>query len=198
MSKQNIKFIIDAEYFCIDSTKLVKELGVLDVDSGQAHCRYYQVCKIKRPDGSYKRLRFFDLSSRDRYQIIWIKNYKTGLMFEDLPHDEPQENFMHYIRELGDIANGRLIAYKGGTLERDLLHQLGIPSINVETLGCPRFDQIVDTHPEWFDATLQCGRHVKRNRAQDIPKQRVTHCPRTELNCFYKWLIHYDFINKSL
>ena len=34
------------------------------------------------------------------------------------------------------------LAYKGGHLERDLLRELEIPSVNLEDLGCPKADKL--------------------------------------------------------
>jgi hypothetical protein len=40
------------------------------------------------------------------------------------------------------IQNADLIAYKG-TIERDLLHHMGFKSINLEILGCEKYDQLL-------------------------------------------------------
>ena len=32
-----------------------------------------------------------------------------------------------------------VVGYKGGHMEKDVLTQLNIPSLNLETVGCPRY-----------------------------------------------------------
>ena len=34
-----------------------------------------------------------------------------------------------------------VVAYKGDHIEKDLLNKLNIPSLDFETLGCPKYDQ---------------------------------------------------------
>ena len=44
------------------------------------------------------------------------------------------------------------VAYKGGHVEKDILEQMRIPSVNLETWGCPKYE-LCTTPP--FD----CGCH---------------------------------------
>ena len=37
-----------------------------------------------------------------------------------------------------------VLAYKGGIQEKFLLYKLGLPCLDFEDLGCPRFDQLID------------------------------------------------------
>src|SRR3981189_851805 len=87
-----IKFIVATECFYVDGRYRVKELGGLDVDSGESYCRYYRVGRL------------CDLNARDRFQAIWSKNHIHGLMYEDRPSDEPPEKLMHLFPHLGREA----------------------------------------------------------------------------------------------
>lgn len=66
------------------------------------------------------------------------------------------------------------VAYKGGIIERNLLRQLGIPSLDLEPLGCPKADVLAPMFPE----ARSCGLH------------RKGHCPRQEVTLFTKWMLH--------
>ena len=68
------------------------------------------------------------------------------------------------------------VAYKGGTLEFVLLTLLGIPSLDLEPLGCPTFDTLCvdDDYP-----SCHCHCH-KRSKA---------HCSMSECYLFSKWFL---------
>ena len=66
------------------------------------------------------------------------------------------------------------VAYKGGTIERDLLKKLNIPAGNLEEAGCPKFKRLLQL------CTLgSCGQH------EDLFRH---HCPRVECYHFVQWL----------
>lgn len=68
-----------------------------------------------------------------------------------------------------------IVAFKGGECEKDLLEKLGIPFMNLEDIGCPRFDEM-DT--KRFRA-FACKYH----------KNRDLHCPVAEVTAFKEWYI---------
>lgn len=63
------------------------------------------------------------------------------------------------------------MAYKGGHYEKDLLEKLGIPSFNLEELGCPKANQLAPR----YDGCPQCGLH------------QFGHCPKQEVALFARW-----------
>ena len=71
------------------------------------------------------------------------------------------------------------VAYKGGTLEFVLLTLLGIPSLDLETLGCPTFNKLRDDHDY-----PSCHCH----------KSSKAHCSMSECYVFSKWF----FKNKQV
>ena len=71
-------------------------------------------------------------------------------------------------------------AYKGGIQEKRLLDKLGLPHLDLEDLGCPRFDQIV---AEPGTRRFDCGRHL-HTRPDLVP-----HC--SEEEC-------YQFVTRTL
>ena len=67
-----------------------------------------------------------------------------------------------------------LVAFKGGMIERRWLTAWGIPNIDLEPLGCPKFDDL----PRLTSVTL-CGHH------QDPLRH---HCPKVECYHFVQWM----------
>jgi hypothetical protein len=64
------------------------------------------------------------------------------------------------------IQNADLIAYKGGTIERDLLNSMGFKSINLEILGCERYYQLLTKYgivakccPYHLSGKYHCSKH---------------------------------------
>ena len=69
-----------------------------------------------------------------------------------------------------------LVAYKGGHFEKDLLRRVGIPSINLESSGCPKAE-VLFKDLGWVET---CGHHLTPNAYH--------HCPKVEVEAFAMWL----------
>jgi hypothetical protein len=69
-----------------------------------------------------------------------------------------------------------LVAYKGGHFEKDLLHRVGIPSINLESSGFPKAE-LLFKDLGWVET---CGHHLTPNAYH--------HCPKVEVGAFAMWL----------
>ena len=74
-----------------------------------------------------------------------------------------------------------VVAYKGGQLEKDLLHTLQIPSLNLETFGCPALEKL---SPEMIISynDLDCGQHRFHTSGH-------LHCPMKKTVFFIDWLL---------
>ena len=70
-----------------------------------------------------------------------------------------------------------VVEYKGGHVEKDLLTKLNIPCLNLETLGCPKYDKLRRIIPR-NTLLSSCGFHADDN---------VHHCPVTECHAFWCW-----------
>ena len=68
-----------------------------------------------------------------------------------------------------------VVEYKGGHVEKDLLNKLNIPSLNLETLGCPRYDVLRSQDLKYYKLLPSCGFHKDDTRH---------HCPLTECHAF--------------
>ncbi|CAB3978032.1 Hypothetical predicted protein [Paramuricea clavata] len=126
--KQRITHIIDCEAYTWRKKHFLREVSVL--------CRNTNIIttyQIYIPN-----VKLFDENDRAiLYQIRVIH----GLPIQRHRIDA---NFYHY-QEIQDMLckifeKADLVAYKGGNIERDLLNRLNIPCINMEILGCPKYE----------------------------------------------------------
>ena len=65
--------------------------------------------------------------------------FKTPRMLGTLVKDIHQE---YSVRAQSSEGKRTVVGYKGGHVEKDLLQKLNIPSLNLETLGCPKYDDL--------------------------------------------------------
>ena len=130
-------------------------------------------------------LRKEELSRRDLTTCEYVEDFVHKIPF-DLPWDTPAI----HLSNLGAIVqqcysevkadSNSTIAYKGGHIERDLLRQLGIPSVNLEWFGCPKAEKLF-LHLEWKQT---CGNHRGLNAYH--------HCAKVEVEAFAHWLRHHQ------
>ncbi|XP_054721745.1 uncharacterized protein LOC129231453 [Uloborus diversus] len=71
-----------------------------------------------------------------------------------------------------------VIAYKGGIIEKNILKELKIKSVNLESYGCPRFEELIKSP---ISAIKNCGYH--RETTVSVP-----HCPLAEVTVFRDWV----------
>ena len=162
---EEITLIIDLEGFILSRGFIVRELGWCTI-LGENDSQHF-----------YSRLRYKDLNVKDRRTVNFVYKDIHGLRFESNYREAalPQRDVEGVIRAL---YRGGLVAYKGGHLEKDLLDKMGLPSINLEELGCPKADSLwskTDHHG------TDCGHHKK-----DLVK--MVHCPKQETFLFFQWL----------
>jgi hypothetical protein len=73
------------------------------------------------------------------------------------------------------MANADLVAYKGGDIERDLLNNMGIRCINLEILGCPKYEVLLS---KYGIVTECCTYHNKGSY----------HCSKHEVKVFTRFV----------
>ena len=54
-----------------------------------------------------------------------------------------------------------MIAYKGGHIEKDILDNMGLPSVDLEEFGCPKVDSLWSSH---YSPGRSCGHHKQDHR----------------------------------
>jgi hypothetical protein len=168
---ENIVLIIDFEGFQTVYGFHIKEFGSVKMTDG-----------IPSSDFVELPLRYHELNEKDRVMAAYVKRNIHGLRYDNNPYlDLSIKSMKLHIKKMYEnlsYANpDALVAYKGGHIERDLLKEIGIPSVNLEHLGLTsKFDKLDIPIP---DSIKPCSRHAK------IPN---VHCPIVELYVFYTWI----------
>lgn len=141
----------------------------------------------------------FDLSAsvelrdeKDRKSVWYCRKFLHGLPLYPRRNEmcrapEFLDDLLQQLYEEHKTEDKDLVAYKGGVCEKVKLEQLGIPSVNLEDFGCPKFDRIKDFYPK-LQGT--CWLH-------DKPKTGDTfHCVVAEVLTFKAWV--QDNLNAKL
>ena len=113
-----------------------------------------------------------DLSHKDKKTVNCAKHKIHGLTYQ------PRYQERTYEQDQADIVLLRLcnqykteertvVAYKGGHVEKDLLNKLSISCLDLETWGCPKYEQLKQTIVE---PLASCGFHLN---------YIIHHCPMT-------------------
>ena len=169
---------IDMDGFYVDNKFLVREIG------------WY----APLPDGksTYGVQHFTHdytwdmLSPKDQRTVAYVKRHITGLPFHPSPReyalhvsDLPAQNMVaSYVEQLWKrfkTPTCNTVAYKGGTLKFVLLTLLCIPTIDLETIGCPTFNNLKD---HYIFPTCAC--HTRDN----------VHCSMSECFVFSHWCLN--------
>jgi hypothetical protein len=131
----NVSLILDFECFVLKEFGTVyRQLGWLAVNSDTC-----ELVDIYTP-GIY----YSNLSIRDKKTVWFLTNRLHGLKLLQKPTNNfsiSADEVESYLLNLHSNYPG-LFGYKGGCFERDLLHKLEIPAVNLETLGCPKSKDI--------------------------------------------------------
>lgn len=170
-----LRYLIDADGFQVDGKFLVKELAVCDLYTQQISLHRFRVGKFNK------------LSEQNRKQVVWLRNNIHGLDFIDGPLDAPQSEVDNVISTLAynALQNNELIGYKGGQYELNMLTRCGYDflGINIELLGCPRLDVLIDQNPTLTQH--MCTQHRPLRK-----KGKISHCPQMEVLYFMNFLLN--------
>lgn len=161
--------IIDMDGFLVGKTFHCKELGVLKVGEDAATSYFFDIG-----------VRWRGLTPKQPRRCMFVTRN-----IHKLPFGVPRGTKAFHISDLNTIVkdfydsikskNLSSIGYKGGHFERDLLQKLKIPSINLESFGCPKaellFNRLV-----WLETCGHLGEHSYQ------------HCPKVEVEALGKWL----------
>lgn len=92
---------------------------------------------------------------------------------ENAVHDlnKLNERLMFYYNKVKTEDN-KVVGFKGGDCEKELLQKLNIPFLNLEAIGCPKYDNLTDKFKN-----LSCTYH----------RLRGIHCPVSEVSAFKCW-----------
>ena len=129
-------------------------------------------------------LRYTQLSTKDKRTVNHVYYHVHGLRFQATGQEKalPQDHVETLIQTLYETycnQDQSVVAYKGGTLERDVLNKLQLPHVDLERFYCPKADQLVSSG---FDPGSSCGHH------RTAQNKKLIHCPKQETYLFYQWL----------
>ena len=155
--------------FIVNNRFMCKELALMSI-GGEAVSYIFNIG-----------IRWRQLNARDRRTAWFVQQHIHQLPLEGPPGLELLEiNRLPAIVATffaNNVVNeSSAIGYKGGTVERDLLRELGIPSVDLEHFGCPRAATLLD-NLVWLET---CGHH--------LTPTAFAHCPLIEVTAYASWL----------
>lgn len=162
--------VLDLEGFMIENKFVVRELG------------YYAWTGDHGRMAFYPPMTWNELSPKDRKTVWFVKYHVHGLTFSPMREEQahPQSLLTPTLLSLYESFKTEklnVVAYKGGRVEMDLLNSLHIPSVNLESYGCPRFDSLLSTIVEPLP---NCGFHCHCPNG---------HCSMVECHAYWLWMI---------
>ena len=119
---------------------------------------------------------FHQLHRDDKRQIAFLTKHIHGLTY--LPSDAeqavstPVDDVVQRLYADSACGHRRCVAFKGGHLERDVLLRLNIPYLDLQTLGCPKYNLLRRGDEQ------TCGHHASPGRH---------HCAMAECRVFFDW-----------
>ena len=161
--------IIDFDGFNVRGEFLVREFGYISMKPT------WRKGKSKRYD---LRPYSYLITKKDSRCIHYVVNNIFGMPFRPFlgEYVHKLENLDYHVVDFYESCRSsyrNILGYKGGQIEKEWLDGLGIPSVNLEIYGCPKFN---DLHCEKYDK-ISCGYHIKN-----------LHCPRAEVTAFRDWI----------
>ena len=169
--------IIDLEGFTIQGEFQVRELGYYSWQGDRGGCFFDVTVPYRK------------LNKRDRSTVALVTQHVSGLPYRPSPKERPVFHRRDLKREIRRLYREfstdvrRVVGFKGGHFEKDILVALKIPYKNIEEWGCPRYDEIrhsvIDTSN---DVGCGCHKHPETN-----------HCPQVECEVFWEWTRRHVF-----
>lgn len=171
MDLNEIVAVMDVDGYQINKTFYCKELGFLKMGEETASSFFFDIG-----------VRWKSLSEKEKSSCRWVCRNIHRLLFGIPQHCRKffpingLENIVQHLYNHSARNQHSIVAYKGGHLEKNVLRNLGIPAINLESLGCPKatvlFHDLV-----WLET---CGNHVEACA--------FDHCPKVEVEAYGAWL----------
>ena len=164
--RDDVCLVIDMECFCVDGVYRCRELGFC---SWRGDCGRVAVTPFKRR---------CHLTTREKQQVHYVTREIHGLSYTPDRRENEIRSVRHYLQQLYaefSTDQRRRIAFKGGHIEKDLLLSCNIPHLDLESLGCPKYDVLRQQLP---GAGETCGWHA-------MPDKH--HCAMAECRAFFAW-----------
>ena len=162
--------IIDMEGFFL-SKFYARELGYSNYLGGCGSKNYQMPMK------------YTELLPSQQKQAAFVTRRIHGMPFFSTHFEDaqPQEQLAQDVVDLYQLymtAEKPVIAYKGGHIERDLLNELELPSVDLEAFGCPKVQDLM--HAGIGYEVLDCGHHNGMG---------TVHCALAECQILQEWIV---------
>ena len=170
---ENICLIIDFDGFQLRQRPfMAREMGYVAMDVEEVDVVSFDLSGVSLED------------ERDRKTVWYCRKFLHGLPFhprrkERCHQPEYLDELLRQLYEHYSTNEKNLVAYKGGICERDRLEELGIPSVNLEEHGCPKYDVLKNFYPK---VQGNCWRHDVSSGG------RAYHCVAAEVQTFKAWV----------
>lgn len=166
----NVDFIIDIDGFPVGGSIFYKEVAIYNCHNRNVHLYHIKLPKSLIADGYHRK------------EVRFCTKNIHGMLLKNFHNDISYEEFIKKIVEM-DPNKEKIWSYKGGIVERKLLNSLYMKHLNLETLGCPRFDQLLG---KYNVKEIPCNRHTAFS---PYDKSRIVHCSGYEVKVFGCWLV---------
>ena len=144
--QDNLSFILALEGFFINNTFHARELGYFTLNQ---ECGRHAFI-VPNPCNT--------LSDKDKQTANFVISKIHELSYQPSHTEHAQKG------------------YKGAHVEKDVLKQLNIPALSLETVGCPKYNVLKYQTPLQL-LLPSCGFHA----------DSMHHCPVTECSTFWHW-----------
>lgn len=163
---EKIFLLIDLDGYQFNKRFQIRELGWYDTNR-HTHGSYHFDLSLSAPP----------IGHPDWEQITFATQNIHSLSLTPHPDEllQPPESVHHVVKYLykrSKTEAKRTVAYKGGHIERDLLRDVQLPSVNLEDYGCKPYKEI--GNPLFV---YGCGYHLKG-----------FHCTQQEVVAYYNWM----------
>lgn len=171
MDFTNARFLIDIDGFPIGGTIYFKELAIYDL-----HRNKVTLLHVKLPNSL--------ISKEKTREVTFCEKNIHGLPFKNVATDLSYSAVINKIKDF-DTNKQFTWLYKGGIVEKKLLNLLGFNSFNIEVIGCPKVEKIIETLN--LHNLKNCSRHTVF-----VSKSRTCHCSDVEVRAFARWFQKYQ------
>jgi hypothetical protein len=189
-----VTHIMDLDGFVLHDGFLCKEMALIEVGTGTVHYEHFRLGR-----------RYCDLTPKDRKVVNYVSRHVHGIPFVDHSNEELEQSDIRKIvllllsngnHELSDVVVG----YKGGNLERMVLDSVGIPSVNLELIGCPKYDELM-VSSKYDMLRSRTADQNSRNQSSHVAhaaacplhvlfkQDSVAHCAKHEVVMFRRWYL---------
>ena len=163
----NIVGILDMDGFTVNKKFLCRELGVISTTEETATSYHFDIG-----------IDWSDLSPKDKKTCAYVRRHIIKLPLTARRGSLPLSNLKAIVNDFYDSVKKTeksVLAYKGGCVEKNMLNELKIPAVNLESFACPKAERLFGKLP-WITT---CGQHD----GTDPHK----HCPKTEVEAYAAW-----------